>query len=690
LEIEMMRIVQNLRIGTKLAIASGSSILLVVLMVSIQLTGNGRIRAANENAATQERIVQDAVDARAAVRTMTLGVRDIRLARTLVELEKASNFVEKALSSVKEKAEHFLKLSLSTENSARIEQATELAINYVKRASEIVAMRTEAIGIDAKRFAGSSLSSDDSARRTKLEDDTDRFAREITLPLAEASLTAAEQAADFAHHRAEATRAVATDEMVSTEKYSMSVGLGVGIVLIATCIFSIVTIARPMRALSRSMLELANGNFQVVLPGVGRKDEIGDVAGAVETFKVKAAEKARNEAILDEERRQAAEQNKAKALKEMAETVERETNSAVGQVAAGTGRMAKNASLLSDSALLLEKNSSSVAAAAEEALANAQTVAKASSQLSTSIAEIASQVNSSRELTLEAVSASTQAQVTIAKLSEAAGKVGAVTNLISEIAGQTNLLALNATIEAARAGEAGRGFAVVAGEVKSLAEQTAKATSEIARQITEIQDATRASVESIKGIGEVIRNVDAVSSTIAKAIEEQNIVTVEISRTVEETSLAAREVASQIISVSNEATETGRRAAEIRDGSADIASNVDELRATLVRVIRTSTSDVDRRISSRIDLGRPATLKSQGKSARVTVRDLSLGGAMINETCPGVPVNAPIQLVIDGIAAELNGFMARKDADAALLEFELSGQASKIVSELISGHKAAA
>jgi hypothetical protein len=151
LEIEMMRIVQNLRIGTKLAIASGSSILLVVLMVSIQLTGNGRIRAANENAATQERIVQDAVDARAAVRTMTLGVRDIRLARTLVELEKASNFVEKALSSVKEKAEHFLKLSLSTENSARIEQATELAINYVKRASEIVAMRTEAIGIDAKR-----------------------------------------------------------------------------------------------------------------------------------------------------------------------------------------------------------------------------------------------------------------------------------------------------------------------------------------------------------------------------------------------------------------------------------------------------------------------------------------------------------------------------------------------------------
>jgi methyl-accepting chemotaxis protein len=123
----------------------------------------------------------------------------------------------------------------------------------------------------------------------------------------------------------------------------------------------------------------------------------------------------------------------------------------------------------------------------------------------------------------------------------------------------------------------------------------------------------------------VIRSVEAVSSTIAEAIEEQNTVTVEISRTVEETSLAAREVASQIVSVSNEATETGRRATEIRDGSVEIATKVDALRATLVRVIRTSTSDVDRRISSRLYIRRSATLKMQGRSRTVTIRDLSLG-----------------------------------------------------------------
>jgi methyl-accepting chemotaxis protein len=449
------------------------------------------------------------------------------------------------------------------------------------------------------------------------------------------------------------------------------------------------TMSSALVAMTSAVTKLGEGNFGIELPGLGRGDELGDMARSIEQFKVKAAEKARNEANLEEERRQITEKAKGNALQEMAETVERETNLAVGEVANGTERMAKNAVSMTDSALLLGKNSNSVAAAAEEALANAQTVANASSQLSASISEIASQVKSSRALTLEAVTASTRAQTTIAKLSEAAGRVGAVTNLISEIASQTNLLALNATIEAARAGQAGRGFAVVAAEVKSLAEQTGKATSEIAQQITEIQEATQASVASIVGIGEVIRNVEQVSSTIAHAIDEQSSVTLEIARTVEETSLAAREVASQIVSVSNEAVETGRRASEIRDGSAEIANKVDALRATLVRVIRTSTSDVDRRSSSRINIRRPATLKLQGKSASVMVRELSLGGAIIEEAYPEVAVNTPLTLVIDGIPIELKGSLARKDDGTTLVKFDLSEEARKFVSELVSGRRAA-
>ena len=179
------------------------------------------------------------------------------------------------------------------------------------------------------------------------------------------------------------------------------------------------------------------------------------------------------------------------------------------------------------------------------------------------------------------------------------------------------------------------------------------------------------------------------SATIAKAIEEQNIVTLEISRTVEETSLAAREVASQIVTVSNEASETGRRATEIRDGSAEIASKVDALRATLIRVIRTSTSDVDRRISSRLDIRRSATLKMQGRSGTVTVRDLSLGGAMIDDTLPNAPINTPIVLAIDGISAELAGVVARKEHNATLVAFRLSEEAGKVLRGLLSIQQAA-
>ena len=474
-------------------------------------------------------------------------------------------------------------------------------------------------------------------------------------------------------------------------EYTIVIGLVLGFLCMGLLLGGMVglqtirAVTRPLGRLNATMNEIAQGrlNSRVI---VERDDETGIALRNIQAMQSKLGfdiEERRDRArIADEE--------KSKALNAMAETVERETNTAVGEVSGQMERMASNAALMNDSAATVGTNSGSVAAAAEEALANAQTLTHAASQLSISITEIANQVSSSRTLTIEAVSTSTKAQATIGKLSEAAGKVGAVTSLISEIASQTNLLALNATIEAARAGEAGRGFAVVASEVKSLAEQTAKATSEIAQQISEIQEATRESVNSISAIGDVIRSVESVSSQIASAIEKQNAVTLEISRTVEESTQAAREVASQIVNVSNEAIETGRRAAEIRDGSAEIASKVDDLRETLVRVVRTSTADVDRRTSMRADVERRGTIEAGGRSHKVVIRNLSEGGAMIVDAVPGAGVGNPVVLKVDGTALSLGGVVARSDENGTLVKLKLTEAAGKLVKDVMAGRGVAA
>jgi methyl-accepting chemotaxis protein len=469
------------------------------------------------------------------------------------------------------------------------------------------------------------------------------------------------------------------------------IGVGLGIVLllgIGTLLIGR-RISRGLVAMTSAVTRLGQGDFDIALPGLARRDELGDMARSIEQFKLLAVEKARAEAAREDERRLAAAQAKRLALQAMADTVERETNAAVAEVSAGTERMAANATHMTGTAVALGRNASSVAAAAEQALNTAQTVAAASTQLSASISEIAGQVNSSKRLTSEAVAASDQAQATIAQLSEAANKVGAVTSLINEIASQTNLLALNATIEAARAGEAGRGFAVVASEVKSLAQQTARATGEIAQQIAGIQESTRQSVASIHAIGEVIRSVEQVSGAIAAAIEEQSAVTREIARNVDETSQAACEVAAQIVTVSTEAVETGRRAGDIQGGAGEIAGKIDDLRTVLVRAIRTATTDVDRRDSVRLAISRRGLGLVGARRHDIHAVELSMNGVAVT----GLPLLAPgsmVELTLDGIPGALSCRLVRLQEDRTVLTFEAAGPAKAAIAQLLDGPARAA
>ena len=367
---------------------------------------------------------------------------------------------------------------------------------------------------------------------------------------------------------------------------SLIVGICAALVLIGSWLFSFVTIARPIRALTAAMEELAGGNFAVVLPGLGRKDEVGGVAGAVEKFKVVSEQKARDEAEAKIKQDQiAAQQRKAEMIK-LADSFEAAVGEIVETVSSASTELEASASTLTATAERSQELTTMVAAASEEASANVQSVASATEELSSSVNEISRQVQESARMAGDAVDQARTTNDRVSELSKAASRIGDVVELINTIAGQTNLLALNATIEAARAGEAGRGFAVVASEVKALAEQTAKATGEISQQISGIQGATQDSVTAIKEISGTIEKLSEISSTIAAAVEEQGAATQEISRNVQQAAQGTQQVSSNITDVQRGASETGSASSQVLSAAQMLSGDSNRLKIEVVQIPR--------------------------------------------------------------------------------------------------------
>jgi methyl-accepting chemotaxis protein len=449
-----------------------------------------------------------------------------------------------------------------------------------------------------------------------------------------------------------ALEATATQRVTSFSYLVWSVS-GVVVLIIALGILGIAFgVIRPVVRMTAVMKRLAQGDLDIVVPSAARKDEIGQMAQTVEVFKTSAIENGR----LREHQRVSAEdatEAKRSAMLRMAETVEQETGKSVESISKATMGVDVAARGLSALATTLSSDSQAVAAASEQSLANAQTVSAAAEQLTASIREIGSQIERASQVTGSAVRSGHQAQETIQSLLAVVSKIAEMSGNIGSIASQTNLLALNATIEAARAGEAGRGFAVVASEVKSLSHQTAQSTEEINRLVIEIQAATEAAATSVGQIGEEIGEVDRVASSIAAAIEQQGAATREIARSVDQSAQSSREVTSRIANVSSGAEEVSARAGEVQEAISAASANIAALRSILVRVVRTSSEDANRREYPRFKVDMPVVVTdSRGLRATSRLIDISEGGARI-ESVPGLISGDTCALQLEGLSVAI-------------------------------------
>ncbi|NOJ41683.1 methyl-accepting chemotaxis protein [Bradyrhizobium australiense] len=382
--------------------------------------------------------------------------------------------------------------------------------------------------------------------------------------VAEAALDAAKNHA--AHLHSAAQRSLVTQLMLLLGALALALGAQV---IVAR------RVIKPLHAMRDAMLKVAAGDLGVDTGYAARHDEIGALAGALETFKQQAVDKVRIEA--QERERNAGAMARQQAIESYVGEFESVVRQTLDQLGDASGQMRSTSTGLSTISRQTNERVQIAEKASGDASMSVETVAAASEELSASINDISQQAAHAASIASRAVGQARNTDGTVQGLAQSAGRIGEVVGLINTIAAQTNLLTLNATIEAARAGEAGRGFAVVASEVKSLASQTAKATEEISEQISDIQRVAGEAIDAIKGIGSIIGEVNEVATAIAAAVQQQGAATQEITRSTQFAAHGTKNVSDNITGVKADADAAAAAAEDVKHASQTLETQSQQL-----------------------------------------------------------------------------------------------------------------